>query len=963
MGFFVTFFIYAALFVLSELLRPKPDLENAKPAGLGDFQVPTATEGRPLPKLYGRVRLKGPNVIWYGDFRQVAITEEVKTGMFSSEDVIVGWQYFLGMQMALCEGELDDLTRIWITDKTVVDELAGTPLVGDDTFTIDKPVLFGGDEFGKGGLLAQVEFKNGSNTQAVSSYLSSFQKTPAVTGDTSAYRDCAYLAPINEPWYLGDSTSIDAWAIEVRRNPNQLALTLSHETVNDGDANPAACLYELLTDPDGYGYDVSEVSGTSFRAAGDTLFDEGNGFSFLLDRVEPIEDTMRRIEEQIDSIVYENPATGLVEITLIRDDYDVDTLLVATEDNSELESFTRGSWEGTSNQVRVPFNDRSDEYKDTYGFAQDMANVLVVGSNVSVTIAHPGVKVGALANSLAWRELRTLSVPMAQAVLLLNREFHDKLPGDIIPFTHATLDFVKLPMRIKAIDYGELGDGRIRAQVVQDVFRAAAGTFANPPSSGWSPPVDTLTAIPTDEQIAIEAPRALNLRAPNVTDEFSDRVFAAARKQGNEAVFRVRERHATPPTVPSGTYLQIGTTVKFALVGELSAALAPGSTVPLTSLLLDTTPDTQANIEGAFPDVADLVELGTELVSCCYIDGGGVSGGEFILCTSAQNSATEVQLNNVYRGVMDSVQGNHSAGARVYLVFVGASVSDISIPAGDDAHVILLPKSTTDELLEASANVITVNMRNRSRRPYPPSEFDIGGTRMDTTNVNLDGSGSGEDVGVLIDEIKRRDYRTIDELAALGVDAGVIFGDFPAANTTTHSLVCFNGTTELHVEGIVAATTGTLRQLDILQGLGTTSLPSSLTFGVRATHDHESTSYDSLKDCIVVSTIDSPLVGKHAFGVLDQNDVSTIFDVVSDTVDHDFTLSTLFTVGDVEYRLDGGAWTTLIAAGATTGTIPNASLSGGTDIEIRHTSTDVSPQKLLVMDVSGTDEAYAVLIS
>jgi hypothetical protein len=56
MGFWVTLILYAALFVLSELLRPKPDLENAKPAGLGDFQFPTASEDRYVPIIWGTIQ-------------------------------------------------------------------------------------------------------------------------------------------------------------------------------------------------------------------------------------------------------------------------------------------------------------------------------------------------------------------------------------------------------------------------------------------------------------------------------------------------------------------------------------------------------------------------------------------------------------------------------------------------------------------------------------------------------------------------------------------------------------------------------------------------------------------------------------------------------------------------------------------------------------------------------------------
>ena len=62
---------YIAVFVVALVvgfaLQPKP--QNAPPAGLGDFQVPTAEEGREIPVLFGTRDIDGPNVVWYGDLR------------------------------------------------------------------------------------------------------------------------------------------------------------------------------------------------------------------------------------------------------------------------------------------------------------------------------------------------------------------------------------------------------------------------------------------------------------------------------------------------------------------------------------------------------------------------------------------------------------------------------------------------------------------------------------------------------------------------------------------------------------------------------------------------------------------------------------------------------------------------------------------------------------------------------
>ncbi len=38
-----------------------------------NIQAPTAEEGRPIAVLFGTKKIKGPNVVWYGDIKTQAI--------------------------------------------------------------------------------------------------------------------------------------------------------------------------------------------------------------------------------------------------------------------------------------------------------------------------------------------------------------------------------------------------------------------------------------------------------------------------------------------------------------------------------------------------------------------------------------------------------------------------------------------------------------------------------------------------------------------------------------------------------------------------------------------------------------------------------------------------------------------------------------------------------------------------
>jgi len=64
----------AAVFVsvaISFLLIPKP--KTVTPA-IGEVTAATAEEGREIPVLFGTREISGPNIVWYGDIRALAIT-------------------------------------------------------------------------------------------------------------------------------------------------------------------------------------------------------------------------------------------------------------------------------------------------------------------------------------------------------------------------------------------------------------------------------------------------------------------------------------------------------------------------------------------------------------------------------------------------------------------------------------------------------------------------------------------------------------------------------------------------------------------------------------------------------------------------------------------------------------------------------------------------------------------------
>ncbi|ANT45267.1 structral protein [Xanthomonas phage Xoo-sp2] len=66
--------IFVVALIVAVAMMPKP--QSQPPAGLGDIKAPTAEDGREIPVLFGTRDIDGPNVVWYGHLRTVAIKKK-----------------------------------------------------------------------------------------------------------------------------------------------------------------------------------------------------------------------------------------------------------------------------------------------------------------------------------------------------------------------------------------------------------------------------------------------------------------------------------------------------------------------------------------------------------------------------------------------------------------------------------------------------------------------------------------------------------------------------------------------------------------------------------------------------------------------------------------------------------------------------------------------------------------------
>lgn len=983
--------------VLTEVLRPKPKLEDARPSGIGDFRVPTATEGRVVPLLWGRARIDGANVIWYGDVYQQKRTKYIRTGLWDGRRVTLGFKNFVSFQQGLCRGPDVALRGAWIDDKLVY---TGN-LTTSTTFNIDEPTLFGGDELGNGGYKATVEFYPGTAGQPISNFLDTVgrQRISAPTSTAPRYSGTCHIVVrgigvvttgLNSA-YIGNSTTVPILAVDVERFPALFPgqTGTQNKIGTDGDANPINVIYEILTNTEwGLGRDPGDIdtgAGSSFLEASDTMITEENGFSMILDRALVANELFQEIERQIGGMIYRDLDTGKWKVKLARDDYVLASQPLIDESNSELVSYLRSGWEDTTNQVQVLFNKRDDDYKESYALAQDLANAMIqgdgtVGGNqiVSAQMKFPGVKTSELAAQLAWRELRTLSFPMARVELLVNRSLYALELNSVFRWSSTLYGITEMPLRIMSIDYGTLNENAIKLGCVQDIFYYAEPSFGIPQATLWTPPVFAPVAFPAADQVVMECPRAILFRdndsgnyappswwgqriitggtafSPTYSDipvAIGNVVWCGAIRQGYEQGFRVLQGSSRLADVDQ--FIQYGTLVSS--VASQQANPVASITMYASGFLAD-----------SFASISE-EELGSSLAQIVMIDD------EFMLVSSASyDSGTGIlTLSNVYRGVLDSVQKAHTAGTRVLCLFTGGDLarfaSDLSpyyvrdTSVSGNSNSISLRMYSGDTAYAGAVTSVTISRTGyRLFRPYPPALIGYNASSTPFTTPSLEGAGGPALNGYRIDvSWTRRDYETQNE-------AGAVTGDeTPTVSTEYQVEVRADPAGANTLVGSISAWATGVGPVQVTRNniLMAAAAGTLLRVYVRARHTDPDSGdlLQSKYDCEHDVTPTSSLTGQFRLNTgtsgLAANVASASYTAAA-TGTFTVNIGAAQATANIQVSLNAGAWATVVAAGATTGTFAATS---GDGIRLRRTVNESpNPQFVELRNPSSTAVAYGV---
>lgn len=711
-----TLALFVVSFIITALLAPKPEFENARAGSLDDVQFPRATENAPIPLVLGRVRIKGPNTLWYGDFETVAITERVKSGLFSKKTVIVGHRYFVGLHLGLTLGPNVDLVEIYLDEEIVWS--GDTAGAATTNISINKPSLFGGHKSG-GGWVSNGLYYNGNFNQTPDPYLEGV----IGVGDVPAYNGMSHI--VFNKAEIGEQNNLRPFAFVVESYTNTLNLP-DNGTVNEGlDINPMEAMYQIMTDTwRGLGVSPGDIDILSFQQAGITLHGEGNGVSIAVSNESDGKKVIAEILRQCDGIMIQDPETGKVQVRLVRDDYVVDDTPVLDEDSIvKVKSFTRTTWDEVRAQVKVMYPQR-DRDSERVAISQDMAVVATTGKVLTNTISFPFCFDTQLATDLASRERAQVSVPLFRATLQLNRTANELRPGDPFRFSWGKYGIDQLVMRVQRFDLGQLMDGKIVVEAIQDSFAVADTLFASQPPSSWNEVATTPTDIAVSRIVEMPAffTEKLDTPMPDGTPGF---VPLALQPSSGSTGYQVAAFHS-PAGDTEADAVYDWDFIPYQGSGLLTAAydrmegFVDGKDI-VTGLILN-------SVEGSFSNntTNDIIQDFNGLI---------LINDEWMAFEGALDNGTgNWTLTGIHRGLFGSQVADHAIGSRVYSVPVEAfgdgNYDDGEINQLSDFRLMDIAGGTTQDITEGQNTTADPGVAANNTLALRPGNLLLDGGRI-----------------------------------------------------------------------------------------------------------------------------------------------------------------------------------------------------------------------------------------
>lgn len=571
------------------------------------LQVQRSSQGLTLPVIYGRTRVAG-NLVWYGDFVTIehkTTTRQGGKGGGGVKQVDISYTYEAAVMLALCEGEIQGVGRIW-RDKEKFDSLAQLRLT----------LMRGGDEQPLWTHLQQAKHQD----QALN------------------YSGTAYLCSPN--YELTKSAQIYQHNFEV--------IGKLGYSGNIPDANPREIVLDLLTNQRyGCGFPSQNIGDTDrysnyCRAVGIFLSpaytEQGEAQRNISELLEQTNSAAVFSQGRLKIIPYGdgsysgNGAVYVADNKAVYDLIDDDFIVSGAQDPVKVERKTNAD---AFNQIQVEYLDRNNDYNVAIAEVKDQANIEQYGLRPKDAVKMHGICDAKVAQKVAQQLL--------QRALYVRNEYEFKLgwkycllePMDIVTLTDAGLGLNKTPVRITEIEEDEEGVLSVKAEDYP-VGVYTVSEYPTQPSLGYSADYNV---SPGNAHVPVifEAPLQLTGGEPQIW-----LATAGGDMWGGAEVW---------VSTDGDSYTRVGAVNHKARFGSLTAALPNGAVFDRTNTL---------GVEISAGQLTGGTEQDSrDLLTLCYVDG------EFLAYANAElKGVGRYTLGNLTRGAYGSTINAHAAGSQ-----------------------------------------------------------------------------------------------------------------------------------------------------------------------------------------------------------------------------------------------------------------------------------------------------------
>jgi hypothetical protein len=486
---------------IASLLRPKPQQTDMSPNTLEAFKTTSNSEGTVVPVVFGKVRISS-NLLWYGNLVTVEVTQEVETGKKGggkggSEDVVVGYKYYMDLWYAICVGPNVTITKTYVNDKSPSGEegISGTLNPGDTAY---------------------------APTSIVGQYAQPMNPIAHIFAERQ---------------YLGENVaSVPTFHFVVNRTSD---VPITHANMTYG-TNPAAIIHELLTSA---GVPVADIVLSTFEEAGDYWNDKGYALNLSLVKQEEIRKIISRVFTFVDgNLRWDEQGRYELKAWMDTDTYDVE---IPDKTYFKEFSFTRRTWDDVYTDFRANYNDENQAFSQRTIRLRNTAVEEILGYSRQLTIDLSAYRTAAGASARLWEMMKRLSYPDAQIECTVSMAYVEYRVGDIVRINHDDYGIADADFRIMRVNLAKSDSNEVQWQLQQVVENIFDSNFATAGESEWSEP-SYAPVVPYDQDV-------FELPYNEITGRSPAYLLLCARK-GAETGFVLYGSQTGSDYVSKGTY-------------------------------------------------------------------------------------------------------------------------------------------------------------------------------------------------------------------------------------------------------------------------------------------------------------------------------------------------------------------------------------------------------------------------